>query len=374
MGRFSASKSGLLAACGYPFRDDVNAPDTEPGSDARIGTVAWARVVAHIEGRPDPGNGEGLTPDEANDVDAYVAAGLTWAKEHARLGWRCEVAFAWSPSGDTARQLPKSDKLRDYYHDASCPPDCIRHVNGDEQPGSTDVVTMADDAIEVIDVKTGVTPLEQYIPQVRTLAVMAARTYGVSRARVRLVKLHKDAPAEEWSDTLRRADLDAIAEELAGQLAAAQTAEPSPGPHCNGMWCPARVVCPVVPAAVEQLVPAEALVRLPAFSAKFISHDHDAQQLELLRLVEAAAKQLKDAIKKRTPAGGVVLADGRLLREGFHTESKWKQEALIAKVRELGVRMGLTDEQIDIALDECRYSFEKSEGLKVLKAPKGRAA
>lgn len=368
--RFSASKSPLLAICMYPFRSDVNAPEAASSKEATVGTVAWARVAAHIEGQADPGNGE-LAPDEAASCDEYYRAGLAWAKGKVRLGWRCEIKFAWSPSRDEARELPPSKDLRDYYHRPDCPPDCVAHCNGDEVAGSTDLVYFDAEGILVVDdVKTGFTALAQYIPQIRSLGMMAARRFDVRMVRVRLIKLHKDKAAEEWEDILDAFAIDGIAEDLKTRLAAAEGADPVPGSHCTELFCPARLVCPEVPALVAELLPAEALVKAPKFSHVFISHDHDARMLDFARLVEKWADDLKKLIKERTPAVGVVLEDGRILREGFHEEVKWRQEALIGKVKELADRLGLTDEDTDRELELCRAKFQKSEGLKVVKAPK----
>lgn len=368
--RFTASSSPLLAVCAFPFNPDLDVPEADSGSVAKVGTVAWARAAAALERRPDPGNGEGLTPEESNDVDAYYATMLVWAEKRRRVGTRCEIAYAWSPSTDKARELPPTydeqgnRKLRDY-----------SDAKGDEVCGSTDLEDWdMDNTLLIEDGKTGYTPLIQYVPQIRTLAMFAARKKRVRKARARLVKFYKDREPDFWEETLDGFALDAIAEDLRTRLAAAKTAEPNPGAWCTEMFCKARLVCPAVQAAVVELVPADALVRMPKLSHEFISHDHDARMLDFLRLVEKWAKDMKDQIKKRTPKDGAMLDDGRILREGFHKETKWNQTDLITKAREFGVRAGLTDEQVDRELDACRYTYDKSEGLKVVKALKGRAA
>ncbi len=357
--RFSLSKSPLLTVCGFAFRPEVTAPEAEPGPSAKIGTVAWARAVAFIEGREDPGN-DGLTPAEARDADEYYAAALRWLEGQRRDGWLCEVAVAWSPSRDEARILPKSKELRDY-----------SDARGDEVCGSIDLIYVDGDGIlNVVDGKTGVTPLAQYVAQVANLGMVAARAHNVRRVRIRLVKFKKGEPHEEWSRELDGFSIDALAEELKERLAAVATSEPKPGPHCSDMWCPARLACPAVPAAIAELVPADALTTRPKFSHEFVSHDNDARLLDFLRLVEKSCDDLKSVIRTRTPKEGAVLSDGRILREGFHDETRWRQEALIAKARDLAKRAGLTDEDIDRELEDCRYTYKKSQGLKVVKAPK----
>jgi hypothetical protein len=356
--KFTLSKSPLLAVCSFAFRGDVTAPEAEPGPSAKIGTVAWARAVAFIEGREDPGNGD-LTPSEARDADEYYVAALRWMDGRKRVGWMCETKFAWSPSRDEARTLEEKG-ARDY-----------SGAKDDEVCGSTDLTHFDGDGVLCVeDVKTGVTPIVQYIPQIANLGMVAARAYKVRRVRLRLVKLKKDAPREEWTAELDGFSLDALAEELRERLAAVATSEPKPGAHCADMWCPARLACPAVPAAIAELVPVDALLSRPKFSHEFVSHDNDAALLNFLRLVEKACDDMKRVIRGRTPEAGAVLSDGRILREGFHDETRWRQEALIAKARDLGKRAGLADEDVDRELEDCRYTYRKSQGLKAVKAPR----
>lgn len=358
--RFTASKSALLATCMFPFRTDVTAPEAPSDPAAQIGTVVWARLAAHVEGNDDPGNDETLAPADAERANAILVIGRRFL-ETSRADIRdprCEVKYAWSPSKDVARQLPPTEALRDY-----------SAAEGDEVCGSTDLEFISADGVLVVeDYKTGFTPLVQYIPQIRTLALFAARARGVRKVRAVLTKLYEDRPADSITMTLDGFALDAIAEDLRNRLAAANESEPIPGPHCTEMFCPARLVCPVATSAIAELVPADERRHLPVFSHTFVSHDNDALMLVFLRLIEKTADDMKKQIKVRTPKDGVVLADGRVLREGFHSETKWSQEQLIAKARELGAKAGLADEDIDRELEACRYSFTKSEGLKVVKA------
>lgn len=377
--RFSASKSPLLGVCLYSFRDDVTAPEAPGGRAATVGTIAWARAAAVLEGKLDPGNGElddepsdadedAMPSATAEEIDSYFRAALRWIEQRSPdKGRRCEVKYGWSPSRDTARELPKTydengrENLRDY-----------SSLIDDERAGSVDLEYVDGDGMLVIeDIKTGHTPLAQYLPQIRTLGLFAARCRRVRRVKVVLTKLYVDKPHESISHILDGFALDAIAEDLRLRLAAAKDAEPVPGPHCTEMFCPARLVCPAVQVLVGELVPADALVKGPRISHEFVSHDHDAEMLSFIRVVEKTAKDLKSIIKKRTPADGVRLASGMLLREGFHAESKLSQSAIVAKAKELGSRAGLTDEMVDQELATCMVTYQKSEGLRVTKgAPK----
>lgn len=368
--RFTASKSPLLAICLFPFRDDVTAPEAPDDPYTRVGTVVWARLAAHIEGKPDPGNGA-LADAEAARVDLLYAIGKRWLADHRAhiASPRCEVKYGWSPSKDTARELPKTydengrENLRDY-----------ASLVDDEKAGSTDFEYLEDALLVVEDIKTGHTPLAQYLPQIKTLALFAARSRGVRRVKAVLTKFHDDAPPESISVILDGFALDAVAEDLRNRLAAVNDGEPIPGAHCTEMFCPARLACPAVPTLIGELIPADALVKLPKFSHAFISHDHDAKMLELLRLIKKAGEDMKAVIERRTPDDGVKLEDGRWLGEGTHPETSWSKERLMAKARELLAEKGLTDEQIDVELEPCRTTFAKSGGLRVTKGPPKKAA
>lgn len=368
--RFTASKSPLLTICLYPFRDDVTAPEAPDDPYTRVGTVVWARLASVIDGKADPGNGE-LPEAEAARVDLLFAIGKRWLADHRAhiTSPRCEIKYGWSPSRDQARELPKTydekgrENLRDY-----------ASLVDDEIAGSTDLEYLEDGLLVVEDIKTGYTPLAQYAPQIRTLALFAARARGARRVKAVLTKFHDDKLPESISVTLDAFALDAIAQDLRTRREATAAAEPVPGAHCTEMFCPARLACPAVPTLIGELVPADALVRLPKFSHAFISHDHDARMLDLLRLIKKAAEDMKTVIENRTPEAGVQLADGRWLGEGTHPETSWSKERLMAKARDLLSKQGLTDEQIDVELEPCRTTFAKSGGLKVTKGPPKKAA
>lgn len=361
--KFSASKSPLLTICLFPFRPDITAPEAPSDPAAQIGTVVWGRCVAHIEGTEDPGNGEGLSIPDAEKADRLTVIGKRWLEEErAHIGAaRCEVKYAWSPSRDFARQLPKTNSLRDY-----------SAAEGDEVCGSTDLEYVEGDLLVVEDVKTGFTPIAAYIPQIKTLGLFAARARGVRRVKVILTKLHEDKPVESIEMLLDSFALDAIAEDLRIRLAAAPEATPVPGAHCTEMFCPARLVCPEVPAAIAELIPAHTLVKHPKFSHEFISHDHDAKMLEFCRLLEKACDDMKKQIRTRTNPEGVQLEDGRWLGEGTHIESRTSTDRLTELARKLGAKAGLTDEDIDRAIADCSYPYEKSGGFKVTKGPPKR--
>lgn len=351
---FSASKSALLFACAYPFRPEVETDARAAGIPAVIGSAVQARITAIIRSEPLPDLPAELQGQDRERAERLSLRAIEWTGKNIRIGWRSEVKLAWSPSTDIARELPPSfdaegkEILRDY-----------SAAKGDEICGSTDVLTMAGDAVEVVDVKTGSTPLESYVPQVRTLTLMGARRFGVSRGRWRLVKIHEDAEAEEISGELDSFELDVIAGELAERRAAIATAEPNVGPACVDLYCDARVACPATTQAVAELVPAEALVR-HAFrmTTKVEGPEHAAWMLDRVRLVESAAKAVKDAIKAAVPEGGWELPDGSRLVESTREMPRFDKHTATALLRQLGA----TPEQIKA----CWYTFTESAGLRVV--------
>jgi hypothetical protein len=114
-------------------------------------------------------------------------------------------------------------------------------------------------------------------------------------------------------------------------------------------------------------VPAEALVRRPAFtfSTQVQSPEHAVWMLDRLRLVAAASDAIKDAIKAACPEAGWQLEDGSVLRESSSSVRAFDKGKAQALLRELGA----TDEQIE----SCFYEFARSNGLRVSK-PRKRAA
>lgn len=160
-------------------------------------------------------------------------------------GWAFEVAFAWDPARDTARELYRGSGERDY-----------GDVEEHEVPGTADVIGLSDeDTVVVLDLKNGWrrlgAPGESL--QLGFYAVAAARTTGATRAIVGWVRLADGTPKYEWAE-LDAIDLDAMAERLKAvlQFAAEEKLELHEGDHCT--YCPAFLQCPAKTALLREVL------------------------------------------------------------------------------------------------------------------------
>jgi hypothetical protein len=96
----------------------------------------------------------------------------------------------------------------------------------------------------VIDWKTGLLKQKRAdeCAQLATAALCVSRLYDVDSVRVVLVRIRPGwvGVDEAWLDEFA---LDAHALSLEAQLDGVPSAEPMPGPHCSGEFCPALSVC-----------------------------------------------------------------------------------------------------------------------------------
>lgn len=204
-------------------------------------------------------------------------------------GWAFEVAFAWDPTRDTARELYRGSGERNY-----------EDVEEHEVPGTADVIGLSDEeTVVVLDLKNGWrrlgAPAESL--QLGFYAVAAARTTGATRAIVGWVRLADGTPKYEWAE-LDAIDLDAMAERLKAVLAAAADAadaskiELHEGDHCT--YCPAFLQCPAKVTLLRELL---ALPEQP----KVIPKEQVGAMLERLWLgkevLERTEKMLEEYVR-----------------------------------------------------------------------------
>lgn len=332
--RVSASKTGLLASCQFWARPEAEWFDVK-GPAAERGDRFHAAMDRYVQ--------TGVREEVAEDIAAEYAVAIDWVEDFGRQRLRPEIAFAWDPATDTARELPSKGQ-RDY-----------SGAHEGELCGTVDLVAVTPGGAGIVwDWKTG--DASGAGPQLRTLAVMVARALRLSTVTVAALEVTAAGVREVCREDLDAFELDVHAGELAEKLAAIPTAEPTPGAHCSDAWCPARATCPEGREAAAQLVPVEALTK-HRMSLQIDGPDHAAWMLDRVRLVEAACKATKEAIKAACPEEGWTLADGRTLREGTRKVERFKQAQAVALLRELGA----TDEQ----LATLWYEAEESAGLRV---------
>lgn len=295
--RLSASKFRLAVLCGYAFRPDVEAP---AGRDSEYAARGRA-LHALVEEEPLP---DGLSDSDAAVVHDWFEA---WERSPwSAVEWRHEVAFAYDPATDTARELANQDGHRDYSG--------ARHG---EIVGTADLVCVDEDgAVVVADIKTGwqadAEPVERH-SQLRFLALAAARALGADEARIQVLKLDavQLAATEARLDVLDLAEVASETKALVGRILAS---EPAPGSHCDALYCPALAVCPATTALVREA--RETKPALPAFALRPPETDAEALRLRdgaaVLEEVAAEATALWRAYCDAH--GGVALPDGKVLR------------------------------------------------------------
>jgi len=351
--RVTGSKAGLLLEC--QWWAGALAEWFDGTSDAADrGNRFHAAIAVYVETHELPASD---LLDE--DIAPLVEVARRWVDTHGGpQDFGAEMAFAWDPVNDVAKTL--AEKGRDY---SGAPEGWLC--------ATTDLVRV-DPAAKtgyVGDWKTG--DGSKAAPQLRTLAVMVARTYGLETVHVEALEVSSVGVRVVCAEVLDAFALAAHAGALAEAIAAVPTAEPNPGRHCGDLYCPARATCPAATAIVAQVIPAEALVR-HKWGITITSADHAAWLYDQAKAVEAAAKQVKDAVKAYVPAEGLTLEDGSTLIEGTRSMPRFNRERAVTLMRALGA----TDEQIE----SCTVVGIEGTGLKhvggtkVAKPRKSKAA
>lgn len=345
--RVTGSKSNLLAECQWFARPEAEWVYTSSPAAER-GTAFHSLIAGYIT--------TGTVPTAmTEDLAALFAAAKRWVDDYGRSRLRAEVKFAWEPKTDTAWELTGAE--RDY----------AEARGGFAATGDLLSISKPARTGYLADWKTG--DGTGATPQLRALALMLARAHDLDTVTVEALEVTAAGVVSVCRETLDAFALATVAGELAEYIAAIPTAEPTPGPHCSEMCCPARTTCPVTKAATAELVPVAGLARHTMTTA-ITGPDHAAWMLDRIRLVEGACKAIKEAIKEACPPGGWTLEDGSVLREGTRDVPRFdKQRAL-----DLARAKGATEEEIAA----CTYVFTESSGLRLSKPAKekkrGKAA
>lgn len=157
--------------------------------------------------------------------------------------WAVEVAFAYNPTTDTARELHRGGN-RDY-----------SMVSDDEVPGTADVVGVQGDELVLLDVKTGRAELlkPREALQLLGLALAGCRAYGLTKAVIGWIRLRDGVPRYEYA-RLSAEDLAGWVRERVARVVdgdrlarlqwemAPESVELTVGPHCR--FCDAYARCP----------------------------------------------------------------------------------------------------------------------------------
>lgn len=255
------------------------------------------------------------------DVDALPAKPGTFA---------AEVAFAMRLDEGTAAEVGRKIG-RDYSGAIQRTLGRPRHDL--EIVGTADVVAMAADAVVVLDHKRGHAlhvPRARDTWQLRILALMASRAYGVSRAVVGIIRVLPDGTPRYDMAELDALDLDCIEHEL-GELATRiavarkQVAdwvvgfEPPTvtiGSHCR--YCPAIDGCPryrSLFSLVAHQTEETAEKWLPMAHAELATDDQLATLYDRVKLAKKFLSRVEAALYTRAAQRPIALHNGKFLAE-----------------------------------------------------------
>ncbi len=222
--RLSMSKAH--AVCLYPFRTDVDVVDRPPGKEARVGSITHTLAEAHV-------NKISVSHDDADPHDLATAMALYHGPLRGFLDSRkwagCEIGMRYDAENDSTKLGPRRGEPGYDEHPAMV------------LPGTLDLVTIADGALWIADLKTG-KQANAHPEQLYAQAVAASRHYGIHKAFVGFVFARKTKCDEPKWEPLDADRLDSEAGRLRRMLRMIPTATPVLNDGC--VYCPARDACP----------------------------------------------------------------------------------------------------------------------------------
>jgi hypothetical protein len=218
------SRSTLLTLCGWWARDDASYPSEGPSEFAALGTEVHEAIASTVRRLTLPA----LSGPAAAHHRAWF---FSWWRPRQGQGWRAEIAYALNVVTGEAREL-ELDGARRY-----------PRLGAGWICGTADAVRLDGDTVEIVDWKTGRHPPHaRGNGQLYSLALAAATVYRRTRARVSIVSVTSTGCVADAHE-LDAFDLGAWREDLARAHAHVPRADPEPGPHCDTLYCPARLGC-----------------------------------------------------------------------------------------------------------------------------------
>lgn len=299
----SASRANLLLKCGFWARSDVANPPNESGPGAVYGIAVHAMLEASGTGLEqlldtDPALAALSEEDVARArVDAWAL--YTWHQSHIGGEKYHEQKIAFDHVTRTARVL-QSTVPRDY---SECSPD--------ELPGTADLIAVKPDAVCVLDYKTGHTPWEIYKEQLNTLGLAASKIYNRSRVVCIVLKVAEgECYPHHW--VMEQHQLDEFEERLCTAIAGVPSAEPTPGAHCTGLYCPIAGTCPATLARISADTNVQVDERDISTDCA-IRDDEHANRLYQVKLLLGKSRATVDSQLKKyvDKTGGFVLPNSK---------------------------------------------------------------
>jgi hypothetical protein len=331
----TASKTGLLLACQYWAREDVERrPDPENDAMAR-GTRVHEAIDDYVT--------SSTVRDLIEEERAMVRAAMVYLMDSG-------AARAIDDGNGRSEYTFGSDLLGHYRHFAGESARAYPETDPGFFWGTADIAVFQPQTI--VDWKTGPTSAAGALPQLLTLAVLA----GLEGARLVSVELREDGFYVTAIDTT--VDVFDLAEHeaaLRDAIAAIPGAIPTPGAHCTEEYCPARMTCPArtapVEAAATALVPVDALVRRGYDPRAAVSAETVAEHAVVIDVLgdwveakkrEVTAYVLENGAVDLGPYGTASMVNGRRIN------GKYKPDALA----KLAAAKGASDEEIEACRSE----------------------
>lgn len=318
----SASKADLLLACSYPFAPDVHAPRQEAGPEAIFGTETHGHYAGFMTKTVNPYRGG----DEASynlAREAYLATvrwlsgGNVWAADLTERKLGIELPIAYDVEADTARQCEPAREEDHVYPDV----DYAR-----ELPGTTDVLVIPPGGLKgkraeslkdavaqfekfqkgslqktgvVLDLKTGMGPFRpEEMAQLWVLGLAASRLYKFDSVILGVVHAHLGGvPAIYASYKLGPIALRNFRKKLIKAWRRRFDGTLRPGPHCEGLYCPAYAVCPTKANALVSLGVPKGLTH-PIASGRDLTLPGSPEEVGLAHQTMAVYEKLADSVKE----------------------------------------------------------------------------
>lgn len=252
-------------------------------------------------------------------IPALTSAEREWAEHVVErmpelMGAAFETTYSWDVLTETAELL--GSKLDRNY--PALPSSTV--------VGTADAIIDHGNRIEIVDLKTGLTPLGEphQLPQLRALAAMVAHWYKLD---VQVTLLHAPAGQTPWiarGPIWTPKDIKVIETELLDLFDRLLVTEPivksggmnagyRTGQHCTN--CPAFEACPAMNAWIRRLAQTPDSVERDV--EELINHQTASLALDRLELIEGIAKRLRSSVSRWAVYNPIQRADGRVL--GNHT-------------------------------------------------------
>lgn len=239
-----------------------------------------------------------------------------------------EVALAYDPSSDTAREIGRGMERAAY----------LAALRGGEIGCIVDVVGLSPDAAYVADYKTGWRWVSPASWQLRFQALAVSRAYGRRSVTAQVVRV-RDGENRAISATYDAWDLDGVAadlEQLLGRVAAVQARADDgkrpptyPGEHCQ--YCPAQRWCQTRINLALALSGEDPLAELGQVRA--LTPQQAGQAWRLLDLIEPIVAQAREDLKLLAREVPLPLGDGQFLGIVAGHRDRLDADALYQAVR-----------------------------------------